>query len=578
MLNYDAEQVAIYIEEFGPPRPSPPSPPPPAQPPSPPQGYIVHGEFGPEFVPAFDEAGGPSPSPSPGRKPPPRRRKKAGPPRRDWKRLEQQERENESAENELQAESEEHAQALSPSAEPHTAQQHQAKEAEAMAEALIWESGGPLSTIAQEAAAAISERTDDEEAPPHSPSQEPVAEIAAEETDPELELELELPVEAVGFSSPAVEMWSVADVQSWVQRQELPAAASAAVRAAFEAEEMDGEELRGLTVKRLHKLLSKAGAGMEEGAAHASAVGDADRWRVLAEVLIDGRDALLGPAGSEARAQQSQSETTSEMQLRQQQLPGSTQRAESGEALQRQMQALGARYVAQQQMEDDLWAQQAAATGDLYAELGPRVAQLQGDNTTAPEADVKSAQRQQIEALYAQHNPSKLADVESLIDKYGEEDLLAKVRSKYTAASPAVAPAPVGDTPPEPQREERHVASEPQPQQESEEPPQEPPMGPAEIAALMRKLQNSESSSSEDESAWQDEDDDGDVVTQRLQQQQRRNALLTELRGMRFMALQDRAATAVSPAAVCVTTGYVGGHAACSECVNSSLQRWQRGA
>eukprot|EP01043_Picozoa_sp_COSAG02_P110860 COSAG02_NODE_46995_length_344_cov_0.983673_1_plen_32_part_10 len=32
-------------------------------------------------------------------------------------------------------------------------------------------------------------------------------------------------------------------------------------------------------------------------------------------------------------------------------------------------------------------------------------------------------------------------------------------------------------------------------------------MGPAEIAALMRKLQNSESSSSEDESAWQDEED-----------------------------------------------------------------------
>lgn len=574
MINYDAEQVAIYIEEFGPPRPSPPSPPPSAQPPSPPQGYIVHGEFGPEFVPAFDEAGKPSPSPSPGRKPPPRRRKKSGPPRRDWKRLEQQERESESAENELQAESKEHAQALSPSAEPHTAQRHQAEEAEAMAEALIWESGGPLSTIAQEAAAAISERTDDEEAPPHSPSQEPVAEIAAEEADPELELELELPVEAVGFSSPVVEMWSVADVQSWVQRQELPAAASWVVQAAFEAEEMDGEELRGLTVKRLHKLLSKAGVGMEEGAAHASAAEDADRWRVLAEVLIDGRDALLGLAGSEARAQQSQPETTSEMQLRQQQVPGSTQRAESGEALQRQMQDLGARYVVQQQMEDDLWAQQAAATGDLYAELGPRVAQLPGDNATAPEADVKSAQRQQIEALYAQHNPSKLADVESLIDKYGEEDLLAKVRSKYTAASPAVAPAPVGDTPPEPQREERRAASEPQPQQESEEPPQEPSMGPAEIAALMRKLQNSESSS-EDESAWQA--DDGDVVTQRLQQQQQRNALLTELRGMRFMALQDRAATAVSPAAVRVTTGYVGSHGACSECVNS-LQRWQHGA
>eukprot|EP01049_Picozoa_sp_SAG25_P025030 SAG25_NODE_11646_length_299_cov_0.965000_1_plen_61_part_10 len=41
------------------------------------------------------------------------------------------------------------------------------------------------------------------------------------------------------------------------------------------------------------------------------------------------------------------------------------------------------------------------------------------------------AVRAQIESLYAQHNPSKLADVDSLCAKYGAERLLKMLRKKY---------------------------------------------------------------------------------------------------------------------------------------------------
>ena len=43
--------------------------------------------------------------------------------------------------------------------------------------------------------------------------------------------------------------------------------------------------------------------------------------------------------------------------------------------------------------------------------------------------------RKQIEAYYARHNPQKLPEVDGLLAKYGEERLLAMVKKKY--ASPA---------------------------------------------------------------------------------------------------------------------------------------------
>jgi hypothetical protein len=48
--------------------------------------------------------------------------------------------------------------------------------------------------------------------------------------------------------------------------------------------------------------------------------------------------------------------------------------------------------------------------------------------------------RKEIEALYEQHNPEKLPEVDTLIAKYGEGRLLVMVRKKYGVVSPQVAP------------------------------------------------------------------------------------------------------------------------------------------
>ena len=54
-----------------------------------------------------------------------------------------------------------------------------------------------------------------------------------------------------------------------------------------------------------------------------------------------------------------------------------------------------------------------------------------------------TAKRQEIDALYAQHNPEKLGDVEKLVGKYGEDKLLTMVRKKYRVGQPAAAsPSP----------------------------------------------------------------------------------------------------------------------------------------
>eukprot|EP01048_Picozoa_sp_COSAG05_P021903 COSAG05_NODE_4180_length_1635_cov_1.715495_2_plen_440_part_01 len=64
----------------------------------------------------------------------------------------------------------------------------------------------------------------------------------------------------------------------------------------------------------------------------------------------------------------------------------------------------------------------------------------------AAPAGGKSAALQEIEALYGEHNPPKVAEIPSLIAKYGEPELLRMVRKKYNvsnaSAQPAAAAAP----------------------------------------------------------------------------------------------------------------------------------------
>ena len=39
--------------------------------------------------------------------------------------------------------------------------------------------------------------------------------------------------------------------------------------------------------------------------------------------------------------------------------------------------------------------------------------------------------RQEIDKLYEEHNPDKLAEVDQLVEKYGEDRLLSLIRKKY---------------------------------------------------------------------------------------------------------------------------------------------------
>ena len=57
-------------------------------------------------------------------------------------------------------------------------------------------------------------------------------------------------------------------------------------------------------------------------------------------------------------------------------------------------------------------------------------------------APTASEKRREVEALYAEHSPEKLADVDKLLAKYGEDRLLSMVRRKYgVGASNDAAPA-----------------------------------------------------------------------------------------------------------------------------------------
>ena len=63
----------------------------------------------------------------------------------------------------------------------------------------------------------------------------------------------------------AMEEWSVEQSVSWAcLGADLPAGAAGAVRRSFDDEEIDGEELVGMTLKRLQKLLKRGGAGEGE--------------------------------------------------------------------------------------------------------------------------------------------------------------------------------------------------------------------------------------------------------------------------------------------------------------------------
>ena len=52
------------------------------------------------------------------------------------------------------------------------------------------------------------------------------------------------------------------------------------------------------------------------------------------------------------------------------------------------------------------------------------------------EAAVASAKRNEIDELYGTNNPEKLSDVDKLVGKYGEDRLLSMVRKKYGVKSP----------------------------------------------------------------------------------------------------------------------------------------------
>ena len=83
--------------------------------------------------------------------------------------------------------------------------------------------------------------------------------------------------------------------------------------------------------------------------------------------------------------------------------------------------------------------------------------------------DAKSAAIAEIEELYGQHDPQKIAEVPALAAKYGEAELLRMVRKKYNvnrpsqpaaaastvtgmtsprSSQPAPAPAPAAAAPP----------------------------------------------------------------------------------------------------------------------------------
>jgi hypothetical protein len=81
--------------------------------------------------------------------------------------------------------------------------------------------------------------------------------------------------------------WSEQQVLAWVELIELEPETRAALRMAFEDDgDIDGEELAGITAKRLQKMLKKAGIKSDLVAA--------------ADAVLALRDALLAPVAAAA--------------------------------------------------------------------------------------------------------------------------------------------------------------------------------------------------------------------------------------------------------------------------------------
>ena len=64
----------------------------------------------------------------------------------------------------------------------------------------------------------------------------------------------------------------------------------------------------------------------------------------------------------------------------------------------------------------------------------------------AAAAAAASPQRQEIDQLYAEHDPEKLPEVDKLVGKYGEDRLLRMVRRKFRTRSVHICP-PCSDSP-----------------------------------------------------------------------------------------------------------------------------------
>lgn len=98
----------------------------------------------------------------------------------------------------------------------------------------------------------------------------------------------------------------------------------------------------------------------------------------------------------------------------------------------------------------------AAQTADAAAPAAGAQKQKAGITDVTPARP--SAARQEIDALYQQHTPEKLGDVDGLSVKYGEAKLLAMVRKKYKVAA-AVGAVPkkahITEWPPEPEPTQR---------------------------------------------------------------------------------------------------------------------------
>jgi hypothetical protein len=60
----------------------------------------------------------------------------------------------------------------------------------------------------------------------------------------------------------------------------------------------------------------------------------------------------------------------------------------------------------------------------------------ESDGGENAQPDQYSEKHQQIEAMYREHNPDKLAEVPGLLQKYGEDRLLAMMKKKYEKVDP----------------------------------------------------------------------------------------------------------------------------------------------